>query len=261
MTAEYNITKVAALSDERFREFVEKHLNPHTGDPAAWDALYSRDLMPRTTGVLQDMWEKVTTTLGVKKVEADAFHLESVERGTKQDWFAYRLEYTEWRRRAVAFQLMVQRRLAGAKEARRAWGKAQQARQEQRIAERGPDYKDRLARTRAAKEECETTLRLLALKIREHQALATLSGRMPEQHDYDLWRLLDEIMLTVGKNGELAPMRKVMEAYWLDTSEATVAEGQRGQAERMMKQAPAGKSPRYEGIAKVRRIDEPKRLA
>lgn len=260
MTAKYDVAKVAALSDERFKELIDKHLHPDTGDPAVWDVLFSQSLMPRTTEVLQAMLEKVSVTLGRKKVEADAVHLESLKTGTRQEWFAHRLEYDEWRVRAVAFQKMVQRRLGAAKNVRRSWGKEQQDRQEKRIGERGPDYKDRLARAKAAKDECENALRRLALKIREHQALTAVSDRMPEQHDYDLWRLLDELTLTVGKGGEQASVRRVMESYWLDTSEATMAAGQRGQTERMMQQAPAGRAPRFEGVTKVRRIDGQKRL-
>lgn len=257
----FSSEEIQALDDNAFRDLITEHMHPADGDPEAWDVLFSRELMSRTMEVLQSMLGQVTGSLTRKKAEAERFHLDTYQHGTKQDWFAYKTEYTEWRSRATAFQRMVQRRLGDAKNARRIWGQQRQTLQDQRIAQRGPDYKDRIDRARARGDEAHAVLQQVALKIREHQALTAVSGRTPEQHDYDLWRLLDELTLTVGRNGEKASVRRVMETYWLDTSPATISEGQHGQAERLMRQAPAGRSPRYEGIPKARHVGESERLA
>ncbi|MFF7837563.1 hypothetical protein ACFZC6_01815 [Streptomyces ossamyceticus] len=260
MTAKYNITKVAALGDERFKELVTKHLARSDGDPALWEVLLGETLINRTTETLKDMFEVACAAAAKRANERNEIRVACLERGPsgRTEWLHSDAKYQLWKSRNSHFKKLVQTRLTEAREARRDHVLSGRA-----VKKTNRD--DRLvAHARQMTDERNHhvgVIREFARMVQRHQAMTAASGRMPEQHDYDLWRLLDELSMPDGAERDLIPLRQMLQAFWYDTTPATLAEGVRGQTERMMRQAPAGRSPRYEGTPKVRRIDEPKRLA
>lgn len=242
---------IAELDDRAFRKFVTDRIF-HDADPAAWDLLLSGDLLWRTGALLTALRVQVEGELCRREGQNDADYLEHRTRGSsgRADWLARNSEYQAWRRRAVGFKRMVERRQLQAKEARRAVAQEQQ----------DPELKARVQRLAEEADHYRDAVRRLAVKVHEHQALTASSGRCPEQHDYDLWRLLDELTVLVSKGRGQVPLRRMLQAYWFETTPATVAEGRRAEAERLMRQAPAGRSARFEGVPRVRGVDGPKRL-
>jgi hypothetical protein len=238
------VDEIAELGDDEFHELIRQHIHPVSGDAAVWAILLSPSLQDRTAGHLRDMNGRVDSSFKKRAREADAYQLECLKKGHvgRRDWQEYYNDYQAWRKRAGAFKQMVAGRAAELKIAQK---RTRAAAHEVYQATNSHNYRE--------------VIRQFAVRIHQHQALTARSGREPEQHDYDLWRLLDELSVPVGPEGN-ATIRDMMRTYWFDTSPATVQDGTRRTAERLMRQAPAGRSEAYQGIPKLRRTSPPNSL-
>jgi hypothetical protein len=250
------IAVVANLSDREFRDYVGANLHPNDGDEA-WPVLLSAELIERTFETLKDMRDQASRTLNQRAAERDEYQLECLRRGPagRQDWVTYRVEYDIWRRKIANFNRMVLARLSETSNAKKKLNSQMAA-----VAKR-----DRVAahaqQMTEERDYLRGVVRDLAKAVHQHQAATAVSGRDAEQHDYDLWHALDTLTVPMGKEREPAKIRNVLRTHWFDTMHSPSGEAGRKHTERLMQQAPAGRSPSFEGIPKARFVEGRKPLA
>lgn len=257
---EYTTEGIERLGDKAFRELVTEHLHPETGDPEMWEALLARPLIKRTRALLAEMRNQVEATLRKRERESTEYQLECLNNRAsgRTDWVAHKAEYQDWRKKAVGFKRLVERRQVQAKAAAFSRGQEQHNREQEAGARRSAAHVERMTEQRQLYLEI---IRLLSIGIQQHQAMTAVAGRSPEQHDYDLWRALDNITIPMGPDEIYTALRKVLETFWFQTTAATANAGVRRQMERLMRQAPAGRSPSYEGAPKARHVGSTNPLA
>lgn len=248
--AELDAAELSSVSDQALKELVRKHLHPLRGDPEVWEALFAPDAIERTYEILTGMLDSAESAARKRNVELQAVRIACLDRGRQgtTEWLHADALHQQWKSKNGGFTQLVQRRLS---ELRKARGRNRHAGKEERaVAHAIVMERDRY----------RTIIRDLTRAIHLHQARTAAGSRSAEQYDYDLWRLLDGIEMPVGP-GSTATLRDVLRTYWFDTSPATVADGERGRAERLMQQAPGGRSAHFEGVPKARRVNEPRNLA
>jgi hypothetical protein len=247
----YNASDLASLSDERYMDIVTRNIRRSSGDEALWEVLLSKELIERTASTLKQMLEIATAAAGKRKNEINQIRIDCTRFGKldRSTWARESAIYEEWRTRNSHLKQIVQERLGQVREARRATpeSRARLVAQANDMSQRASDYR--------------TIIRELARAVHQHQALSAASGTPPEQHDYDLWRVLDELTVPVGPEQQGASLRSMLRTYWFDTSPSMPAEDTRHATERLMRQAPAGRSERFQGSPKVRRIGSPNPLS
>jgi hypothetical protein len=244
-----DVDAISQLDDSAFRELITTNIHPADNTDEAWKQLTAPQVVERTHDTLQAMRKQVEAALGKRRRDIEDFRTECHLRGPagKQDYFAAKTEYQDWKRRANSFRYMVEARQAQARSALRA--AVATARQEN-LQEARP-----LSRKRVAYHDA---LRDLALAVQRHQAAFAVSGRIAEQQDYDLWRRLGEIRVPVRDDDE-ASLRDMLITFWVETEADTAKE--RRDNERLMRQVPAGRSSTFEGTPRARHLGNGKSLA
>ena len=232
---------LSSLDDEQYAELVTGNINPRTRDAAVWEALTSPDYLERTRATLTSVNHRAASAMRRRKTEREAFHQECLRRGEagKQEWFNTRPEYEEWRRKAAFFHQTV---LTA-------------------ISELTKLTRDRnRASNRRNHDESRETLRKLAAAVNRHQAMHAKSGQIAGQEDYGLWQLLDRLTVPCGPNQEPTTLRTMLDFYWTDVDVATEDGENRAAAERVMRQAPAGRSAPFSGVPRARHVGNGKEL-
>lgn len=232
-----------ALDDRAYEQLVVEHAHPKRRDPDTWALLTNPQNIERTRAALTNVHQRTAATLRRRKTERDAFQQECHARGEagKQEWFATRHEYERWRRGTAGFHQMVQAAISEL-------GKKQRQHNHRATTQQG---------AQAARE----ALRKLSIAVQRHQAAHAKTGTIAAQEDYELWQLLDRLTVPCGPNQEPTTLRTMLDFYWTDVDVVTDAAAERAAAERMMRQAPAGKAAQFTGVPRARHVGNEKDLA
>ncbi len=232
---------LSTLTDDQYSDLLTSQVHPKYRDQDVWDLLTSPEHIERTRAVLTNMHQRTANTLRRKKSEREAFEQECRAGGAagKAAWFESRPAYEDSRRRTAAFHQKVQQAISDI-------GKIQK-RQNRSTAHEASN---------AARE----TLRQLSVGIQRHQARHAKSGTIADQEDYELWQLLDRLTVPLGPGQEPTSLRTMLDFYWTDVEPATAADDARADAERTMRQSPAGRSAQYAGVPRARHVGNDKPL-
>ncbi|MFF8610891.1 hypothetical protein ACF06X_33835 [Streptomyces sp. NPDC015346] len=234
--------QIAALDDSEYEQLVVTHAHPRRRDEEIWAVLIHPDNIDRTRQAAVNVHARTAATMRRKKAEREEYQQECHARGYegKQEWFASKPEYEQWKRRTGNFHQMIQAAIA---ELTRAKKNVNRAAGDQSVGQQ------------------RDTLRKLATAISRHQAAHARAGGIAEQADYELWRLLDTLTVPVGQNQGGVSLRTMLDIYWADVTPLTEADVSAEGAERSMRSAPAGQSGRYAGIPRARHAHNDKHLA
>lgn len=234
---------LTTLEDREYEQLAVQHAHPRHRDPDTWALLTSAQNIERTRTALNNVHQRTAATLRRRKTERDAFQQECRARGEagKQEWFATRPEYERWRRGAAGFHQMVQAAISEL-------GKKQRQHNHRAMTEQG---------AQAARE----ALRKLSIAVQRHQALHAKAGTIAGQEDYELWQLLDQLTVPCGPAQEPTTLRTMLDFYWTDVDVRTDAGEEQAAAERVMRQVPAGRSARFQGVPRARHVGNEKGLA
>lgn len=232
---------IAALDDEAFRGLVTQHIHPVHGNAQLWDALTTPQLIERTRDLISLMRRQVQQSVSRRESEAGDYQIQCLERGVagRADWLKHRAELRKWKVKAAGFRQALEQRAIFVKSRRKV---------------------NTVSRVSDDLNHHYRVVQALALAIRDHQAANAVTGS-GEQHDHELWRLLDELTLPVGADRQRTTLRNMLRTYWLEAWSLQRKEAERADAERLMRSAPGGRGPTYHGIAKVRAAEDRKRLA
>ncbi|MGW8703119.1 hypothetical protein ACWGOK_40460 [Streptomyces eurythermus] len=233
---------LSTIDDEQYEDLVISQAHPRSRDPEVWARLTSPETIERTRLVLLNVHQRTAAALRRRKTERDEFQQDCFARGAegKQEWFASRPEYEKWRRGAAGFHQMVQSAISDLGRVQRTQNRA--------VTQRGG-------------QDAREALRKLAIAVQQHQAQHAKAGVIAEQQDYELWQLLDRLTVPCGPSQEPTSLRTMLDFYWTNVDVATESEEQRVRAERMMRQAPAGKASQFSGVPRARHVGNEKGLA
>jgi hypothetical protein len=231
-------TSISQLDDPAFRELITTNIHTADDTKAIWEQLMAREVADRTIEILRDLRIQTEASMSRKRRELDEFQADCLLRGKRgrQDWLAEKRQFDDWKRRANNFRRMVE-------------GRQIQVRTRMKFG-----YEERARADQGARD----ALAKLCLQIQRHQAACASSGRRAEQADYELWALLDELTIPLTEGGAVS-LEYMLRTYWMQTARDKNA-GRRAK-ERLMKQAPAGRSATFEGAPKARHLGSGKPLA
>lgn len=233
---------LSQLDDQQYETLIVQNAHPPVRDPDIWAALTHPDNLERTRTILVGVASRTGNALRTRKAEHDRFHQECHDRGAagKQDWFAAKREYEDWKRRAGNFHQCMLRAVSELNKA-------------QKNVNRSMNHQ-------IAQDQRES-LRKLALAVHQHQAAHAKAGGIAEQTDYELWRMLDHLTVPVGRDQQEVTLRTMLDIYWTHVAPVDPVEEQRAQTERTMRSAPAGQSGTYSGVPHARHVHNDKKLA
>jgi hypothetical protein len=234
---------LSTLDDRAYEQLTVANAHRKHRDPDTWALLTSPEHIERTRSCLVNVHQRTAATLRRKKTEREAFEQQCRARGQegKQEWFATRPEYEKWRRGTAGFHQMVQGAISEL-------GKAQRQHNHQASTQNG---------AQAARE----ALRKLSIAVQRHQAAHAKTGTIAGQEDYELWQLLDRLTVPCGPNQDPTTLRTMLDFYWTDVDVVSASETERAGAERVMRQAPAGRSAQYGGVPRARHVGNEKGLS
>lgn len=230
------------LTEGDYETLVIAHMHPRYRDPAVWERLIAPDLIGKTRSALAQVHQRTANTLRRRKSEREEFQQECHRRGEagKKEWFATGPEYETWRRKTASFHQRVQSTIADLAKLQRERNRAG---------------------NQATRNESRETLRKLATAVHRHQALHAKSGQIAGQEDYELWQLLDRLTVPLGPNQEPMTLRTMLDFYWTDVDAVGAGEAGQAEAERSMRQAPAGRAAPFSGVPRARHVGNDKPLA
>lgn len=234
---------LTTLDDRAYEQLAVANAHPKSRVAETWALLTCPQHIDRTRTALTNVHQRTANTLRRRKTEREAFEQECRARGQagKQEWFSTRPEYERWRRGTASFHQMIQAAISELSKTARAH--------------------NHRAVTQQSSQAARDTLRRLSLAVQRHQAAHAKSGEIAAQEDYELWQLLDRLTVPCGPNQDPTTLRTMLDFYWTDVDTVTDADAARAQAERTMRQAPAGKSAQYTGVPKARHVGNEKGLA
>lgn len=232
-----------ALDDRAYEQLAVTNAHPKHRDPDTWKLLTSPENINRTRAALTNVHQRTAATLRRRKNERDAFQQACLARGPegKQEWFATRPEYERWRRGTAGFHQMIQSAIS-------------------ELAKTQRDI-NRKTKTQQSTQAAREALRKLSIAVHRHQAAHAKTGTIAAQEDYELWQLLDRLTVPYGPDQEPTTLRTMLDFYWTDIDVVTDVEAKRAAAERVMRQAPAGKSAQFAGVPRARHVGNEKGLA
>lgn len=233
---------LTTLDDREYEQLAVQNAHPKHRDPDSWTLLTHPENIERTRVALTNVHQRTANTLRRRKTEREAFEQECRTRGAagKQEWFASRPEYERWRRGTASFHQMIQAAISELSKTQR--------------------VQNHRATTQQSAQAAREALRKLSIAVQRHQAAHAKAGTIAEQPDYELWQLLDRLTVPCGPNQEPTTLRTMLDFYWTDVETVTDADVARAQAERTMRQAPAGRSAQYAGVPKARHVGSDKDL-
>ena len=175
---------LAALDGDDFDAVVRASLSPKA-DPAVWDALTDPAVISRTRAALAALNSDAEHQLALANASLDVSG-----GGGRQAYFDAKAERAEWRRKALGFRRLVQRRLTF-------------------VNSRIPRPAQQPSGSGVARRRYAEALEALARAVAAHRD-RVLSGEGGEDDDDTLWDCLDRITVADGKGGD-QPL-----ADWLD---------------------------------------------
>lgn len=188
---------LAAMDSDDFEAVVRDMLGPGA-PPAAWEALTAPEVINRTRAVLTGLRTDVQNQTALANADLQQVKADGLRRGEagKQELFDARAEQAEWRKRALGFQRLVEKRLA-------------------LVKSRTPHSPQRgnmpfgPGGTKPARKHNRQALEDLTRAVALHQG-RVISGEGGEDDDDTLWACLRTIT-AVNAGGEELPLED-----WLD---------------------------------------------
>lgn len=179
---------LAALDPDAFTTLVHASIG-NDADPAVWDALTHPAVIARTKKCLGSLHADLQTQLAMVNAELDEIRGDGLGRGDegKREFLEAKADQADWRRRAIGFRRMVERRMALVK-SRTPTGPAQPV-------SPSPGF------SKTARKHNRAALELLARAVAGHQQ-KVLSGGGDEGDDETLWGCLSSIT-AITAEGEL----------------------------------------------------------
>lgn len=190
---------LAAMNSDDFGALVRDALGP--GAPGVlWDALTSPEVINRTRAVLGGLRADVQNQTALANTDLQQAKADGLRRGDegKQDYFDARAEQAEWRKKALGFQRLVEKRLALVKSRTPRPPVPVQGHMPY-----GPGG------TKNARKHNRQALELLARAVALHRS-RVISGDGDEKDDDSLWECLRTVT-AVNAGGEELPLED-----WLD---------------------------------------------
>jgi hypothetical protein len=169
------VDDLAGLTDDAFRGYVTGHLRDGM-DRDAWPLLTDHRVVSRTRGTLVTMQDQLDDAIRKRTDAHQAFRARSGHPDAA--WRHEDTQYTEWRRKAVAFRRAIARKL-----------------QHIRVAAREANRADA-----ALAGYHRRAVRELATAIDRHRTATLASGITPERPDRALWTILDDVTIPAGSN-------------------------------------------------------------
>lgn len=178
------------LPEPDFQTLIEKNLD-RAKQPKLWDLLTHPYLVRRTHSVLTGLYRDVEDQLAERRADMESYRQECYGRGDegRAEWFHAEGEHQGWRRRAIGYRRMVNRRLRETKSLVTT-GKTAPL----------PPNPDRKIR------QLETVFRL-AWAINQHRTRTLDQGVIPDEHDVALWRSLDQVAVDTAGDGQMTVAR------------------------------------------------------
>ncbi|MFR9794266.1 hypothetical protein ACL07V_37530 [Streptomyces sp. MB22_4] len=237
-----DVPDLSSLDDDQYEDLAIAQAHPRSREPEIWNLLTSPEYIDRTRTILNNVHARTAAAMRRRKAERELFHQECHARGAagKQEWFATRPEYEQWRRGAAGFHQMVQAAISEL-------GKIQRSHNRAVTNQGGHVARD--------------VLRKLAVAVHRHQAMHAKSGELAAQEDYELWQMLDQLTVPCGPRQEPTTLRTMLDFYWTDVDMSDASEEARAAAEKVMRQAPAGRSASFTGVPRARHVGNDKPLA
>lgn len=186
----------ASLTPDEFSELIRANLGQEA-DPALWDALTEPAVISRTKTCLTSIVTDLVIQLQQANAELEEFQGECFARGEegKAEFFAFKAEQGEWRRRIAGYRRLVEKRLA--------FVKARIPRSAQPESPFGAGF------TKNARKHNRAALEKLASAVAEHRRKVT-SGDGDESDDEALWGCLESIT-AIARTGEEMPLGEWLE--------------------------------------------------
>jgi hypothetical protein len=184
------------LSPDEFGELIRANLGKEA-DPALWDALTHPAVINRTKTCLTSIITDLVNQQQQANAELEEFQGECFARGEegKAEFFAFKAEQAEWRRRIAGYRRMVEKRLAFVKA---------------RIAQSArPQSPFGAGFTKNARKHNRAALEKLASAVAEHRRRVT-SGDGDESDDEALWACLGSVTAIIS-TGEELPLNEWLE--------------------------------------------------
>jgi hypothetical protein len=176
----------ASLSPDAFTDLIRANLGKEA-DPALWDALTSPQVISRTKTCLTSIITDLVIQQQQANAELEEFQGECFACGEegKAEFFAFKAEQADWRRRIAGYRRLVEQRLA--------FVKARVPRPAQ--TPYGAGF------TKNARKHNRAALERLASAVAEHRRKVT-SGEGGESDDEALWACLETIT-AMSPSGEM----------------------------------------------------------
>lgn len=174
------------LSAVDFKLLIEKNLE-RDDQPRLWEMLLHPHLVRRTHAVLTGAYRDVEDQLAERRADMEGYRQECHQRGPdgKAAFYQAEGEHQNWRRRALGYRRIVNRLLREAK------------------AEL-PTTTTPPRPPEARKIRHLDTVFRLAWAIQSHRNECLEQGIVPDEHDIDLWRSLDQIAVETAADGQMS---------------------------------------------------------
>ena len=170
----------------------------HNRDTDIWRQLLSAPLVERTYDTLRRLHDHNSRAMRRRRDDWERFVADCVTTPiSRQEWNCARREYENWRKHAETFATVVGHAMREVRQARR---------QITKDSRRGDEGNPQFYRGR---------LRDVALAVYRHRAAITGSDVIAEDHDRDLWRILETITVPYGSASEPTSLLTMLdERYW-----------------------------------------------
>jgi len=186
---------LSSLSPDEFMDLIRSNLG-READPALWEALTSPQVISQTKNCLGAVVADLSLQLQQDNAETNEFHNECMARGAagKAEFFAFKAERAEWRRRQAGYRRLVESRLAFVK-----------ARIQRPAQPASPDP----GFSKTARKHNRAALEKLAVAVVEHRRRVTSGDGGPDD-DEALWAHLESVT-AITAAGEELPLGEWME--------------------------------------------------
>ena len=165
----------AQIDDVEFERLVLANISPRNRDAHVWSALMAPNSIARTHATLVAAVQRNAAAMGARRTDP------------RSDDTAYR----QWRHRAQSFARIAQSALS-------------EINAERRTLEAAAD--------KSSARRYREQLRCLASEIANHQRRSDTAGINPEDHDHQLWNVLDAISIPHGPESTPTTLRDLLDA-------------------------------------------------
>lgn len=186
-TREDMLRNLQNLPPADFQTLVAKNLD-RIKHANLWELLTHPALVRRTHNVLTALYRDVEDQLAERRAEMESYRQECYEQGEpgKEEWYRAEGEHQHWRRRAIGYRRVVNRRLRETKE----------------LVTTGQAVPSPPDPTRKVRQ-LDTVFRL-AWAIEQHRTQTLERGLVPDDHDVALWRCLESVLVDTAGDGVMS---------------------------------------------------------